>query len=202
MHCSLGLQPEGVQVAIQIAYKHPPFCHRRPAKKDRARSGIGVSEETVAICCIEQIDLGPLCYYYYTVNHCDRTEHRPVVQAVLPERGSCQRIERSHAAFAFGPIDGRIASSHVEGRAVPGTGRDATITARRTVSAVVSNSDLPDRSGTEMHPVERVVDAILVREADEVVSGRPRGDIEDGRRGAEILIPSSSVERQAPGVDH
>src|SRR3989442_3773048 len=76
LHCSVGLQSEGIQVAIQIAYKHPPFCHRRPAKKDRARSGIGVSEETVAICCIEQIDLGPLCYYYYTVNHCDRTKHR------------------------------------------------------------------------------------------------------------------------------
>src|SRR5579864_1689636 len=133
--------------------------------------GIGESEELVAGCRVEHVDLGPLCYHYHSVDHRDCTEHRPVVQAVLPEKCSCKRIERSQAAFASGPIDGRIASSHVEGRAVPGTGRDATITAHWTVGAVVSNSDLPDRSCTEMHPVERVIDAILVRDADEAVSG-------------------------------
>src|SRR5205814_8100120 len=92
----------------------------------------------------------------------------PIGQAVLPEVATGCRVDGTQAAVAAHAADSRAAPGDVQSGSIPGAGRDAALPGLRSVP---TNRDavLPDRTGAEICLVERVVDAVLVRHADQSV---------------------------------
>src|SRR5258708_2382303 len=90
-----------------------------------------VGEEFLTGGCGDHVNIGSISNHCYSRNHRNSSKHWSMGQTILPEEGPGGRIERLQAAFTTNTVDGRVATSHVEPRPIPSTGRDAALSIRR-----------------------------------------------------------------------
>src|SRR5947209_11967240 len=193
------LRGKSIEVPVGVPHVQHPIRDRCPTIEDRATT-VGGGEKGISQGRIDRHEIRASAHHSHSWHRGDGTHHWTRGQASFPEECAIGRIERSQAPLAALLMNGRIASSHVKGAAVPGAGRDAALAALWTLPSD-GYRRLPHWSLPELPKDKGIIDPILVRHAHQPLRAAADRGLEQRRGGSEIAIEHLLRGGHLPGAD-